>query len=327
MKDLYNILGVSEGADDEAIKKAYRKLAKQNHPDATGGDKRKTERFKEINEAYSILGDKQKRSEYDRLKHAPVGADGMPQGFDADSFAEVFGQGGAFRGGRGRGQGVPVEFNGDLGDLFSSLFGGGGGGAGGGFNPYSRGGGGASRQRANRGADLAGVLEVSLRDAALGTRRTINTGSGASVEVQIPPGVDNGGRLRLAGQGAPPPRAGGQPGDLHLEIRVAPDPLFRRNGLDLEVDLPLKLAEACLGAKVSVPTVEGSVTVTIPPGTSSGAKLRLRGKGIKRQDGTRGDQICRVEIVVPKILPDDVESRRLIEELDRRAQAAPVRDF
>jgi DnaJ-class molecular chaperone len=329
MKDLYNILGVSESADDDAIKKAYRKLAKQNHPDATGGDKRKTERFKEVNEAYSILGDKQKRAEYDRLKHAPVGADGMPQGFDADSFAEVFGQGGGFRGARG-GRGVNVEFNGDLGDLFSSLFGGGGGGGGtggGGFNPFARGGGGAARQRSNRGADLAGVLEVSLREAALGTRRTLNTGGGASVEVQIPSGVDNGGRLRLAGQGAPPPRAGGQPGDLHLEIRVAPDPLFRRNGLDLELDLPLKLAEACLGAKVSVPTVEGPVTVTIPPGTSSGAKLRLRGKGIKRQDGTRGDQICRVEVVVPKIAADDMESRRLVEELDQRTQGAAVRNF
>src|SRR6185369_13534644 len=123
MKDLYKILNVAEDAPDDVIKKAYRKLAKENHPDATGGDKRKTERFKEIGEAYDILGDKQKRSEYDRLRHAPVGADGMPQGFDPDSFAQVFG------GGYGRGGNVHVstEF-GDLGDLFSSLFGGGGGG-------------------------------------------------------------------------------------------------------------------------------------------------------------------------------------------------------
>jgi DnaJ-class molecular chaperone len=326
MKDLYQILGVSENADENTIKKAFRKLAKANHPDATGGDKRKAERFKEVNEAYSILGDKQKRAEYDRLKHAPVGADGMPQGFDPDTFADVFGgQGGQFRGGRTRG-GVNVEFGGDLNDLFSSLFGGGGGG--GGFNPFSRAGGGTAgpRQRA-RGQDMIGELEVSLREAALGTRRTVTTGSGASVEVQIPPGVDTGGRLRIPGQGGSAPRPGGQPGDLHLEIRVAPDPLFRRNGQDLEISVPLKLTEACLGAKVSVPTVEGPVTVTIPPGTSSGARLRLRGKGVKRPDGNRGDQICRVEIVVPKLDPDDSDSRKLLEELERRTQPGPVRSF
>jgi curved DNA-binding protein len=319
MKDLYKILGVSESADDDTIKKAYRKLAKQYHPDATGGDKGKTERFKEVNEAYSILGDAQKRSEYDRLKHAPVGADGMPQGFDADSFAQVFG--GSFgRGGRG---GVTTEWGGDIGDLFSSLFGGGQG-----YNPFGAGRAGAGARRVSRGQDMVGVLEVSLKEAALGTRRTIAAAAGGSpLEVQIPPGVDTGGRLRIAGKGGPPPQRGGQPGDLHLEIRVTPDPLFRRAGQDLEMDLPLSIAEATLGTKVSVPTVEGAVNVTIPPGTSSGAKLRLRGKGVKRQDGSRGDQICRVEIVVPKIANDDEESRRLVEELARRTQSSSVRSF
>src|SRR5687767_9146267 len=171
MKDLYKILGVSENADDDSIKKAYRKLAKQYHPDATGGDKGKTERFKEVNEAYSILGDAQKRSEYDRLKHAPVGADGMPQGFDADTFAQVFG-GGFGRSPAGRGGGVTAEWSGDIGDLFSSLFGGGQG-----FNPFGgagRPGPGARRQA--RGQDMVGMLEVSLREAVLGTRRSISTG-------------------------------------------------------------------------------------------------------------------------------------------------------
>jgi DnaJ-class molecular chaperone len=319
MKDLYKILGVSESADEDTIKKAYRKLAKQNHPDATGGDKTKTERFKEVNEAYGILGDAQKRSEYDRLKHAPVGQDGMPQGFDPDNFAEVFG-GNFRRAGRGPGGAGTAEFSGDISDLFSSLFGGGQG-----YNPFGRGGGG---RRMNRGADMAGVVEVTLREAALGTRRSIRTGDGAAtIEVQIPAGVDTGGRLRVPGQGGPPPQRGGQPGDLHLEIRVTPDPLFRRSGPDLELDLPLSVAEATLGTKVSVPTVEGPVTMTIPPGTSSGARLRLRGKGVKRQDGGRGDQICRVEIVVPKIAADDQESRKLVEELARRTQSAPVRSF
>src|SRR5688572_13586781 len=141
MKDLYKTLGVEEGADAETIKKKYRALAKEYHPDATGGDKKKTERFKEINEAYGILGDDKKRQEYDRLKHAPVGADGMPQGFDPDAFAQAFG-GGGFRGGNVH---VSGDFN-DLGDIFSSLFGGGGGG-----NPW---GGARVRTRAPRGQDL-----------------------------------------------------------------------------------------------------------------------------------------------------------------------------
>src|SRR5437773_9529665 len=123
MKDLYKILGVEEDADAESIKKRYRKLAKEYHPDATGGDKKKTERFKEVNEAYGILGDEKKRQEYDRLKHAPVGADGMPQGFDPDAFAQAFGGGGGFRGGNVH---VSGDFN-DLGDVFASLFGGSGG--------------------------------------------------------------------------------------------------------------------------------------------------------------------------------------------------------
>jgi DnaJ-class molecular chaperone len=306
MKDLYKILGVEPDADEATIKKAYRKLAKANHPDATGGDKRKTERFKEIGEAYGILGDKQKRAEYERLRHAPVGADGMPQGFDPESFAQAFG------GGFGRGGNVHVssEFGGDMGDLFASLFGGGG------ANPFGRG----QARRAPRGADMLGTLEIGFREAALGTRRTVRTANGASIEVQVPPGVESGGRLRLPGHGAPAGQRGGQPGDLHLEIRVLPDPFLRRNGHDLELELPLTIAEAVLGTKVDVPTVETPVRVTIPPGTSSGAKLRLRGKGVARPDGTRGDQICRIEIVVPKLKPDDDESRRLIDELTRRTQ-------
>jgi DnaJ-class molecular chaperone len=318
MKNLYKILGVPEDADDGALKKAFRRLAKEYHPDATGGDKRKTERFKEVNEAYAVLGDRQKRAEYDRLRRAPVGNDGFPQGFDPETFAQVFGGRGPFGAGtrvRVQTQGGNVGDVGDLGDLFESLFGGG-------PNPFARGG----RRAPSRGADLAGVLELGFREAALGTRKTIRGGSGAPVEVQVPPGVDAGGKLRVPGQGGPAPR-GGQPGDLHLEVRVLGDPILRRSGPDVEMDLPLTLGEAVLGTQVDVPTVDGTVRLSVPAGTSSGAKLRLRGKGARRPDGTRGDQICRVQIVVPRLEPDDAEGRRLVEELERRRGPGKVRDF
>ena len=316
MKDLYKTLGVAENADDATIKKAYRKLAKEFHPDVTGNDKKKTERFKEINDAYSVLGDAQKRKEYDRLKHAPVRPDGMPEGFDPDSFAQTFGRARTSAGG--------VEINGDfdMNDIFASLFGGGGRGPAGGFNPRGR-----PRARPNRGPDAVGRLEITLAEAALGAKRTVRTGAGNTVEVNIPPGVETGGRLRLPNQGGPPPSKDGAAGDLYLDIEVRPDRFLRRNGSDIELDLPISFAEAALGAKIEVPTVEGKVTVTVPPGTSSGARLRLRGRGVKTPDGARGDQLCRVEIVAPKIKPDDAETRKLIEELARRTAMGDVRRF
>jgi DnaJ-class molecular chaperone len=245
-----------------------------------------------------------------------MGADGMPQGFDPDAFAQAFGGAGGFRGGNVH---VSGDFS-DLGDIFSSLFGGNVGNAG---NPF---GGARVRTRAPRGNDLVGRLEVSFAEAALGTRRTVRSGSGGQLEVQVPPGVDTGGRLRLIGHGGAAPK-GGQPGDLHLEIVVTPDAHLRRSGDDIEVDLPLSVGEAILGTKVNVPTVDGAVLLTIPPGTSSGAKLRLRGKGIKRSDGSRGDQIGHVQIVVPKIAAEDTETRKLAEELDQRTKGTKVRDF
>ena len=310
MKDLYAILGVPESADADAIKKAYRKLARQNHPDATGGDKKKTERFKEVGDAYAVLSDAKKRREYDRLRQAPVGTDGMPQGFDADAFSQIFGD---YHGGGGRQAGG----FGDLGDLFSTLFGGGGGGGGGHT--------GQARGRA-RGPDMERALKVSFHEAALGTRRSLRTGSGQTVEVNVPAGVESGARLRVPGQGGQAPR-GGRPGDLYLDVSVAPDAHLRRSGHDVELALPLSVAEACLGTQVDVPTVDGTVRLTIPAGTSSGAKLRLRGKGIKRGAGARGDQFCRIEIVVPKLDPQDKAARLAVEEFGRLAGAGKVRVF
>ena len=168
---------------------------------------------------------------------------------------------------------------------------------------------------------------MTFAEAALGARRRVQTGTGGNVEVSIPPGVESGGRLRVAGQGAPAPSKEGIPGDLYIEIAVLPDKHLQRVGTDVEIALPVTVSEAALGAKVQVPTVEGSVTVTIPAGTSSGAKLRLRGRGIKSTDGTRGDQLCRIEIVVPKGAPNDEELRRLFEEIGRRTGDKAVRDF
>jgi DnaJ-class molecular chaperone len=320
MKDLYKTLGVPENADEATIKKAYRKLAKEYHPDVTNNDKKKTERFKEINEAYAVLGDKEKRAEYERLKHSPMRPDGMPEGFDAESFARTFGgmRGGPGGGVRFGGGGSGFE-SGDLGDLFASLFEGRG-------RAQGFSGGGRGRPPA-RGADVIGTLPLTFGEAALGTRRSVRAGGGETVEVSVPPGVESGGRLRVPGHGAVAPGRGGAPGDLYLELEVRPDPHLTRSGSDVELSVPVTFSEAALGTKVEVPTVEGPVTVTIPPGTSSGARLRLRGRGVKKPDGSRGDQIVRVEIVAPKHAADDPETRKLFEELAHRTERGSPRKF
>ncbi len=317
MKDMYKVLGLSEDASDDAIKQAYRKLAKQLHPDATGGDKKKTERFKEIGAAYGVLGDVAKRAEYDRLRHAPFGHDGIPQGFDPDTFAQVFGGGksGAPRGGNVR---MHVGNDFDLGGLFGSMF----GGVANPFGGATRGEGGGRARGYTRGQDLQSTLDLSFAEAALGTKKTLRTGADAPKQVTVPPGVETGATLRLSGQGAPAP-SGGIAGDLHLQVRVADHPHLHRVGNEIELSLPLSIAEASLGTKIDVPTVDGPVRVTVPPGTSSGAKLRLRGKGIRLADGSRGDQICRIEVVVPRLAEGDAETRQLIEQLDAKTSVKP----
>lgn len=305
--DYYKSLGVSQDASADEIKKAYRKLAKKYHPDAKPDDAAAAARFKEIQEAFDVLGDDEKRKNYDR-------------------FGSAFPHGGA-RGGQpfnwstaGGGQGGPIDMSDlfgqhggqiDLGDLFGGAFG--------------RGGGRRAQPRPQAGEDVTAEVEVPFNVAAEGGSHDIHlsrNGQAEHLSVKIPAGVDSGSVIRLAGQGEPG-HAGGPAGDLLITVRVATHPWFRREGTNLLLDLPLTITEATLGAKVEVPTLsEGKVTLTIPPGTSSGAKLRLRGKGIvDRSTKQPGDQLVVVKIVVPGNLSP--RAKELVQELETAAPVNP----
>jgi DnaJ-class molecular chaperone len=283
--DFYKVLEVSKSASGDEIRKAYRKLARENHPDVKKNDPQAAERFKQIQEAYAVLGDPKKREQYDR-------------------FGSAFFQGGR-AGGPGpggqtytwtSGSGQPPPF--DFGDLFGGGFA---------FEDLlgSRGrAGGRGRRPAPRGEDLEAAVRVPFEVAARGGSvdvRVDRDGRTETLSVKIPAGVNEGSVIRLAGQGEPS-QFGGGPGDLLLRVDIEPHRYFRREGSDLLLDVPITPAEAILGAKVDVPTLsEGTVVVTIPPGTSSGVKLRLRGKGIvDAQSKKTGDQYVVVKIVVPR---------------------------
>jgi len=300
LKDPYVVLGVPRDADDDAIRKAYRALARKLHPDVKPGDAEAEERFKRVSQAYAVLSDPEKRSAYDEF-----GEMALDPNFDAEKAREARRAFGGFEGfgglgGAGRGGGFE--------DLFSNLF--------------SRGGGGfRGAPLRHAGPDVEAELSLDFRDAALGGEQRITiarpTADGRSrqetVTVRIPPGVADGGRIRLRGKGGEG-SGGGPPGDLYARIRVRPHPLFRREGRDLTLDLPISVREAILGAQVEVPTLTGRVTVTIPPGTDSGTKLRLRGKGVPQPTGgAAGDLYVVVQIKVPKGLA--AEARKRIEAL------------
>lgn len=282
MHEYYKTLGVSKTATQDEIRKAYKKIARENHPDVKPDDKAAAERFKQATEAYEVLGDPDKRKQYDQYgaayRHA-TGGGGSP-----------FGQ----RGGSG-----PI----DLGDLFGGqfdlgdLFGGGAGFGGGGGRQQAG-------PRPTRGQDVRDTILVPFQMMVDGGSHEIMVRRGSEVEklqVKVPPGLKPGSTLRLSGKGQPG-MAGGPAGDLLVTVNVAPHPYFRREGNDVLVDVPITLTEAALGAKVDVPTLSGAqVTVTIPPGTSSGAKLRLKGKGFPDQKSKQpGDQFVVVKITAPK---------------------------
>jgi len=304
-RDYYEVLGVPKGASEADVKKAYRRLARKLHPDVNPGDKAAEKRFQEVQEAYEVLKDDEKRRAYDRFGHAGPGA-----GFDPRSGGAGFP--GGFPGGGGAAGFEGIHFEtGDFGDLFGNLFGG---------------------RRASGpqpGEDIRGQIEVPFRDAVLGgtaslalrrekacptcggTGRTGKTvcatcrGEGVVAEservrIKIPEGTEDGGTIRVPGKGSPGAR-GGPVGDLYVTVRVAPHPYFERQGNDIHGIVPITVKEAYAGAEIGVPTIHGTVTARIPPGTQGRQRFRLRGKGVKDpRSGGAGDHIYSVRVMIPK---------------------------
>ncbi len=278
-RDFYEVLGVSRNANADEIRKAYRALARKWHPDVNK-EPEAGARFNEATEAYDVLGDPEKRKAYDRFGAAGVGA----------------GAAGAARGGPAGSAGFDV---GDLGSLFDEMFGGQ-------ASPFGHAGArgapfGARGPRPVRGADVEHAISVTFMTAARGGSERVRLNIGGSVrtiDVKIPPAIEPGAKLRLRGRGQPGSE-GAPDGDLIITVEVGGHPLFRRDGLDLVVDVPITIAEAALGANVRVPLLEGSAEIRIPPGTGSGTKLRLRGKGLGNASGRTGDYFAVVQIAAP----------------------------
>jgi len=310
-KDYYKVLGVGRNASQDEIKKAYRDLARRYHPDLNPDDKTAKQKFQEVQSAYDVLSDQQKREMYDRY------------GSSFETMGGGAGPGGPWAGG-GPGGGFSFEDI-DFSQFFGERFGAGGGGGGAGgfediFGQFSQAGRGRKARSGGRrrGADLRHDITVPFATAIQGGEVQLSVarpnGQTETLSVKIPAGIEDGKKIRLRGQGEPAPR-GGPGGDLLLTVHVAPHPCFRRHGKHLHVTLPVTLAEAALGAKVDVPTPKGTVTLKVPPCTSGGAKLRVKAHGVPAKDGP-GDLIAEVQIVMPKELDD--ESRAAFERLAKR---------
>ncbi|MEK7194127.1 MAG: DnaJ C-terminal domain-containing protein [Patescibacteria group bacterium] len=282
-KDYYKILGVEKSASEEDIKKAFRKLAHQHHPDKKSGDEAQ---FKEINEAYSILSDKQKRNQYDSFSAGGGSAFGGGGGFNASDFGFDFSN---FS---------QTGFDtGDLGDILSSIFGG---------------------RRVRRGRDIAVDIELSFQEAIFGTERKVVINSKLvkqkEVAIKIPAGIDDGQMIRMSGMGETV--EGGVPGDLYVKVHVRRHPILRKDGFNLVMDLNIKLSEALLGAEHRIGTLDGEITLKIPSGTNSGVILRVKGKGVPTGPERRGDLYVRIKVTLPEKLSK--EAKRLVEELKKQ---------
>jgi DnaJ-class molecular chaperone len=303
-KDYYSTLGVRRNASEKEIKQAYRRLARRYHPDVNPGDATAEQKFKEISEAYAVLGHAENRKKYDQFG---------PQAF-ASGFDPSFATGGGFHGFQ----------TGNFKDFFSGR-----GGFAEGFSNIFEDFFGKAQARPTtaptRGQDIEHTVEISFADALHGTTtevRVVRRDGGAEwLRVKIPPGVDTHSKVRLAGKGEPGTH-GGAAGDLYIVTQVQPHAYFVRQGHDIVCEVPVTLAEAMLGARVDIPTIDGKTTMTLPAGTQNGRKFRLRGKGVPYLKGEgRGDQYVTVKVVLPETL--DASSRQLVEELDKRNPLQP----
>lgn len=304
--DYYQILGVKRSASQEEIRKAYKKLAQKHHPDLNPDDKNAQAKFKEIQNAYDVIGDPEKRKKYDQFGS---GFENMGAGPGPGAGPGGFHQQWRTSGG-GPGGGQQFEF--DLGDIFGG--GGGGAGAGGFADMFGFGGGGGTRRRhapPMRGNDVQYDTTISFRQAMEGGEITLNVrrpgGKLETLTAKYPAGIEDGKKIRLRGQGDAGP-GGGPNGDLLIRIQVEPHKYFKRNGKDLEVQVPVTLAEAMLGGSVDVPTPGGTVTMKIPAGSSSGRRLRVRGQGVPDSKGSPGDLYVVLQIVVPEHPTDELKS-------------------
>lgn len=330
-KDCYEVLGVARNADAAAIKKAYRKLAKKYHPDSNEGNSRAAEKFKEINEAYGILGDEEKRKQYDQLGWAAFDEEEAWQAERAYGNSSAFGNGysgqwhhGFHGGSTGSGRGAHFEKAGNMDDILKNLFG-----AGADFgenysdffgrrtDTYNSGG--------FSGEDLHGEIEVTFDEAAFGGRKVVrfqdSSGKLQSLEIQIPAGISSGKTIRLKEKGMASVH-GGKAGDLLLKVTVKEKPGFRREGLDVYSTISIPFSTAVLGGEVQIPTIYGNVLCKIAPGTQSGSKIRLKGKGIVSMGNpsVHGDQYAAVEIQVPRNL--SAQSKEKLREFEKSCRKA-----
>jgi DnaJ-class molecular chaperone len=310
-RDPYLELGVSRTASAAEIRKAFHKLAKQHHPDANKGDKKSEEKFKQVSAAFDILGDADKRKKFDAGEIDADGRETMRGGFGGgggNPFGAGFG-GRARGGGMGGGEGPEIDLN----DLFGDILGrnrGAGAGAGGGF-----GGGFAAK-----GADVRARLDIDLEEAIKGGKKRVAFSDGRTIDVTIPAGAQEGQTLRLKGQGSP--GRGGQ-GDAMIELAIKPHPIYRPENGALVMDLPISVPDAVLGGKVEAPTPDGPVTLSIPKGSNSGAKLRLKGRGLADAKGHRGDLFARLVVTLPDT--PDAELEKFAETWREKRPYAPKR--